>query len=152
MQALVEPNVLTSFLLPTTRPDGTIGTIVRAGLDRSYTLLLPAEVGIELVETVRDDPYLSAQITVQWVSGFVSELRTVAEELPALIVAAPAIGRDPADDYLLAQADAGRADYLVSGDKDLLALADRPFPFRFVSPAAFFRMLQDQGIIDQGDP
>ena len=49
--------------------------------------------------------------------------------MPALAVAPPAVGRDADDDYLIAQAEADEVDYLVSGDKNLQALKDRPFPF-----------------------
>lgn len=34
----------------------------------------------------------------------------------------PGVCRDPDDDHLLASAEAGRADYLVTGDEDLLAI------------------------------
>ena len=39
--------------------------------------------------------------------------------LPKVI---PAISRDPDDDYLLALAKVGKADILITGDKDLLVL------------------------------
>lgn len=44
-----------------------------------------------------------------------SELVDVPDEVPRLV-------RDPKDDYLIACALAGAADYFVSGDKDLLNL------------------------------
>jgi len=43
--------------------------------------------------------------------------------------------RDPADQPVLATLRASGADYLITGDKDLLALADRYYPI--VTPAAF---------------
>jgi putative PIN family toxin of toxin-antitoxin system len=44
--------------------------------------------------------------------------------------------RDPADQVFLEVAVAGKAKYLVSGDRDLLALAGK-VPFKLVSPAEF---------------
>jgi len=44
--------------------------------------------------------------------------------------------RDPADQVFLEVAVVGKAKYLVSGHRDLLALAGR-VPFRLVSPAEF---------------
>lgn len=43
--------------------------------------------------------------------------------------------RDPADQPVLQTLIAAKADYLVTGDKDLLALADR---YAIVTPAAFW--------------
>jgi predicted nucleic acid-binding protein len=43
--------------------------------------------------------------------------------------------RDPADQPVLATLRASGADYLITGDKDLLALADR---YPIVTPAAFW--------------
>jgi putative PIN family toxin of toxin-antitoxin system len=46
--------------------------------------------------------------------------------------------RDPKDNFLLALAKDGRADLLITGDKDLLVL-DRFAGARIVSPASFLR-------------
>jgi len=54
----------------------------------------------------------------------------------------PAASRDRKDDYLLAHAIAGRADYLVSGDADLLSV-DRVGGVAIVNPAGFLRVPQD---------
>jgi putative PIN family toxin of toxin-antitoxin system len=51
------------------------------------------------------------------------------------------ICRDPDDDFLLETAIAGRADYLVSGDADLLIL--RKFrKIRIVNPRKFLSVLE----------
>jgi putative PIN family toxin of toxin-antitoxin system len=60
----------------------------------------------------------------------VAELVTISERIVAC--------RDPKDDKFLELAVCGRADVIVSGDHDLLAL----HPFRYipiVTPAAFIR-------------
>ena len=43
--------------------------------------------------------------------------------------------RDPADQQVLGTLRASRADYLITGDKDLLALAEK---YSIVTPAAFW--------------
>ena len=48
----------------------------------------------------------------------------------------PSVTRDRKDDYLLAYAVVGRADYLVTGDRDLLVLGEVE-GVRIVSPAGF---------------
>ena len=49
------------------------------------------------------------------------------------------VSRDPDDDYLVALADSVRADALVTGDADLLDLADPPV--RIVALRSFFESL-----------
>ncbi|MBM3956880.1 MAG: putative toxin-antitoxin system toxin component, PIN family [Gemmatimonadetes bacterium] len=49
--------------------------------------------------------------------------------------------RDPDDRWVLASALAGRADVLVTGDKDLLALGTRS-PLRIVDPRGFWTLLR----------
>ena len=50
------------------------------------------------------------------------------------------------DDYLLAYAASGRADYLVSNDQDLLVLDGR-FPFRILTPPGFLVVLHEHDLV-----
>lgn len=54
------------------------------------------------------------------------------------------LSRDSKDDYLLAYAESGGADYLVTYDGDLLAL-DGAFAFRIVTPPDFLAVLRGVG-------
>jgi putative PIN family toxin of toxin-antitoxin system len=54
------------------------------------------------------------------------------------------IAPDPKDSYLLAMAEAGHADFLVTGDKDLLSLKHHKST-RIVTPAAMIEALKFQG-------
>lgn len=49
--------------------------------------------------------------------------------------------RDPSDRWILATALAGSADVLVTGDEDLLAVAE-DVPLRILSPRAFWELLR----------
>ena len=49
-------------------------------------------------------------------------LRAVGEPIPRITQPIPALTRDPKDDYLIAYALVGGADFLVTGDADLLVL------------------------------
>lgn len=53
--------------------------------------------------------------------------------------------RDPNDAHILAAAITGEADYLVTGDRDLLVLAGTPElgRLRIVTPAEFLAMLNE---------
>ena len=57
---------------------------------------------------------------------------------------APRICRDPNDDYLLALAAAGAADYLVTRDEDLLVLQSHEGT-QIVYPARFLQLLHPHG-------
>lgn len=58
--------------------------------------------------------------------------------------ARPAIKvRDPADAHVLAEAIAGRAAVLVTGDKDLLDVADKA-PLPIVTPRGFWTLLRSE--------
>jgi putative PIN family toxin of toxin-antitoxin system len=53
--------------------------------------------------------------------------------------------RDPDDNIMLATATAGRAEYLVTNDRDLLELPEafqRRLPYRIMPPLQFLRMLE----------
>jgi putative PIN family toxin of toxin-antitoxin system len=45
--------------------------------------------------------------------------------------------RDPADDMLLECCLASGADYLVTGDRDLLSVRDLPFSLKIITPRAY---------------
>jgi putative PIN family toxin of toxin-antitoxin system len=49
--------------------------------------------------------------------------------------------RDPADRWIVATAVAGNADVLVTGDRDLLDVADH-LPVRTLEPRAFWKLLR----------
>ena len=145
MRALLDANILASFLLARARPDSTIARIVTAALAYRYVLLLPVEVLEELRRTIATAPYLVARVRPEDAQRFIATLQAAAVELPPLPDPPAPISRDPADDYLFAQARAGRADYLVSGDKDVRALAGAGLPFAIVTPAEFLAVLEAAG-------
>lgn len=53
--------------------------------------------------------------------------------------------RDPDDRWILASAMAGRADVLVTGDRDLLDIADKA-PLPVLAPRAFWDRLSDRSL------
>lgn len=146
MRAIFDANVLVSALLSWAYPERTVVRIIRAGFAAMYTLLLPEETVTELSDTISGSPYVAARVSFAQATAFIDQLRATSEELSPLSYPPELVSRDPKDDYLLASAQRGHADYLVTGDKDLLVLAGDPFPFRIVSPAAFLAVLEDAGL------
>ncbi len=105
-------------------------------------MLVARELIDEVKETIVVSRYLRARIPVHQLERLVQSLIAVGEELPSLTTEAPRITRDPEDDYLIAYALAGRADYLVSYDKDLYEL-QHVETLRVLHPAAFLNILRN---------
>ena len=66
-----------------------------------------------------------------------------AEQMPPIGAKIPAVSRDPKDDYLPTYALVAKADYLVTGDKDLLVLK-QVGQVKILSPKDFVARLQLQ--------
>lgn len=77
------------------------------------------------------------------VKEVLSFLRENTEVLPSGTLPAPVI-RDPVDDLILASALGGKADCLISGDKDLLVLEKLP-GLPIISPGDFWRFEKKRG-------
>lgn len=113
MRVVLDTNILVSSQLAETGLPASIYSSKRKG---NFTLLTCAEQLTELRQT------LSARIKPYKAGRLVNELKEFAEVVGSL--ARVKRSPDPTDDFLLALTEAGRADYLVTGDKSgLLTLA-----------------------------
>ena len=128
MRVVLDTNVLVSAALKRiSTPATAVGAVERGGV-----LLKSLATERQLFEVVAR-PYflpLIGHATQAWLRKLMSpaELVAVTERIAAC--------RDPTDDKFLELAVNGKADVIVSGDADLLALG----PFRgipIVTPAAF---------------
>ncbi len=117
MRVVLDTNVLLSSLL---KSASVPGSLVDAWREGRYVLLSHELQFGELRSVTRRD-YLRSRIRPAQAGKLVNQIRTKAEIVDRL----PTVRRsaDPSDDFLLALCEAGRADYLVTGDKaDLLVL------------------------------
>ena len=131
MRVVLDTNVLISALMIQT---GNPATIYRAWQQRHFILLTCAEHLEELRTTLRK-PAISERIRPYRAGGLINEINKLAE----IVASLPRVRRssDPADDFLLALSEAGKAEYLVTGDKSgLLALAHHRGT-RIISARAF---------------
>lgn len=141
-RVLIDANVLISYLLvpdlgSSKRGKGTIPSIIDAAFNGDYKLLIPGALLIELTETIKVRKDLAKRISPEQAAQFVELLQVIAEPIEEISEPIPSVTRDPKDDYLLAYALVGRADYLVTGDDGLLTLKEvegvkivRPIEFK----------------------
>jgi len=142
VRVLLDANILVSYLLA--REASLAVEIVEAGVAGRDDLLLPEDLVDGLASRVAGKPYLAERIAAEDVREFLGLLAAVAEVLPRIAGPLPAVTRDPQDDYLIAHALFGRADLLVTGDRDLLTIG-RVGDLRIVTPRRFWEILREGG-------
>lgn len=129
LRVVLDTNVLVSGLA---YPDSVPGRILGAWQNGGLSLVLSRYI---LDEMVRVLPRL-ARIKLS-----LAEIRDLADSFMFLAEIVEPSGkvekalRDRADAPVLQTLQASKADYLITGDKDLLALADR---YPIVAPAEFW--------------
>ena len=111
MRVILDTNVLLSALI---RRDSVPGRVLEAWFDDRF-VLITHELQLEELRVVTRRQQIRALIRPSEAGRLVNQLRANAE----LVTRLPRTRRsnDPADDFLLALSEAGRADLLVTGDK-----------------------------------
>lgn len=130
MRVVLDLNVYVSALI---NPTGTPAQAVRLGLRRNYEIVVCPALLSELHEVLNRDAF-RRYFTVDEAAEFIGALDGASAEVddPAAV---DSVSRDPDDDYLVALARDAEADWLVTGDPDLLEVVGPPVPI--VSPGAF---------------
>ncbi len=136
MRAVVDTHILIRALI---KPKGTVGPMTTRLRDGDYTLVYSAPLLDELLEKVAlprirqkyrlEAPEIEALIALIVLRGeFVAPVRKIE------------VCRDPGDDMFIEAALSGGAEYVVTGDKDLLVL--KKFEtVRFTTPRQFLEKL-----------
>ncbi|MGI8925086.1 MAG: putative toxin-antitoxin system toxin component, PIN family [Tepidiformaceae bacterium] len=138
MKVVLDNNVLVSAVIT---PVGTSGAIFAAWRSAGFQLIVSPALLSELLRVLA---YPRIVKRTGWAlpeqEAFVELLREASLQVSPR--EQPAVSRDPADDAVLAAAAAGSADYIVSGDNDLLVLGGfEGIPI--VSPARFLTTLRE---------
>jgi|SRR5271165_7382146 len=138
MRVVLDTNVLLTALMS---PSSTSAQILTLWRDRKIAAAAAAEQ-IEEIVRVTCYPKIRARLLPALAGRLVNRLRDVAivvENLPTLD-----LSPDPDDNYLLALAEVGQAQLLVTGDKPLLRLK-RHKSTLIVTPAVLIELLEGQG-------
>lgn len=122
---------MSAFLLPGSKPRRALDLSLRTG-----TVLLSLAVLAELYDVLnrkRFRRYVSEEDLRRLLAALTGEAEWVDTDLPIRAC------RDPKDDKFLELAVSGRADYIVTGDSDLLIL--NPFQgIQILSPEQFLAL------------
>jgi len=145
MRLFIDANIYISYLLPT--KNFTIVKLIKEVTD-NHTILTSKNVIYEIKDKFFNKRYLRQKIRKEMLADFIAAIENSAEFIPPVKYIPPA-SRDPKDDYLLAYALAGRADYLVTGDEDLFEMKEYK-GVRIVSPGQMLKKLKilKKGIIE----
>lgn len=142
MRLVVDTNVLISALLNRASP---ARRLVDAWEEGRFSLLTCDEQLDEFARTTRY-PRIRQRITPAEAGTLKNQLRGLAivvEAIPSVAVSA-----DPADNWMLGLAEAGAADYLVSGDKHHILGIRQHKRTKVVALAEMLRVLQISSSID----
>lgn len=125
LRVVIDTNlVISAAIISDSLPDH----LLRAWQQDRYALLFSEEMLEELKDVSKRSPLVEKyHLLPQRIARFISSLELAAvkvQPLPASEL--PVRSRDPKDNFLLACAFAGEADYLITGDKDLLVLNGDP--------------------------
>ena len=135
VRAIFDTNVWISFLI-----GKRLSTISKYISNRQVIIITTSQLIEEILETTRRKD-LRKYFPYEKVLELVRFLEVIAEKYE--ITSQHFINRDPKDDFLLDLITASKADYLVTGDKDLLSL--NPFETATIlKPADFERILTDE--------
>ena len=136
-RAIIDTNILIRALI---KPQGTVGPVLTRLRNGDYKLLYAEPLLDELVAKLAlpriRDKYHLADDDVETVLALI--LLRGEPVMPQRRITAC---RDPKDNIVLEVAVAGEADYIVTGDEDLLVL----YPFGgipIVGPAEFLKALE----------
>lgn len=125
LRVVIDTNLLLSIIIaPNSIPD----KVFQQWLKETYILLVSQPLLNELEDVVSKEKFNKEYSLVKEMGAeMLSTLKNGAEVVKVIPNNdLPVHSRDPEDDFLLGTALGGKADYLITGDKDLLILNTNP--------------------------
>lgn len=141
MRVVLDTNVIISALM---NPEGPPGKILDVGIDGKISLLSSSHL-IEELEHSLAYPHVYKRIAESLTEKELQQFLLLLRRTTTVIVHDPPrtqwVPNDPDDDWVIACAIAGKADYIVSGDQHLLALGSADL-IRILPPTEFLKILE----------
>ena len=133
IKVIFDTNVWVSFLI------GKRLGIIREYISNEYIKIITTTQLIREIKIVTTRPKLKKYFPSESVNELIELLETISDKIE--ISPKNFINRDPKDNFLLDLIEFSKADYLVTGDKDLLI--HNPFKSaEIISPANFESILK----------
>jgi putative PIN family toxin of toxin-antitoxin system len=136
VRAVIDTNVLLRALI---KPTGSVGPIISRLRDGDYTIVYSIPLIDELTEKMAlpriRHKYQIQQSDMEAILALIAMRGELVQPVRKVKVC-----RDPGDDMVIEAALAGEAEYVVTGDKDLLVLK-RSETVLFVTPRTFLAAL-----------
>jgi len=138
-RVVIDANVLISYLL-NPGADRPPNLLVRAMFAGEFLAFLSNLTVTEVLEAIRDKPWLQQHIGLERAATFLDRLGQIASIESTEWRELGHHSRDVNDDYLFAHALHVAADMIITGDKDLVVLG-RVDTVHIVSPKALLALL-----------
>jgi putative PIN family toxin of toxin-antitoxin system len=139
IRVVIDTSVLIRYLI---KPSAAIKELIEVRWLGDQVQMVTAPELIEELESVLERDYIQALIHPEEGQTVLDVIHQKAESLPSL-GEVPSYTRDPKDDKFVACALAGRTDYLVTEDRDILVLNILD-EVRVVTPYDFVRTIPRQ--------
>ena len=136
-RVVLDTNVIVSGLIS---PLGLPAQVIAHWLDDDFVLLYTPEIFDEL-EDVLNRAWLTVRLSdaPKRIPNFLQAIMVLGELVTGYVNVVGLV-RDPFDEMFLACAQLGQADFIVSGDKDLLSLGEYE-GIKILTPAQFLAIL-----------
>jgi uncharacterized protein len=144
VKVLIDTNIWLSYLIAPSLPRAVTSVVDACLTQDEIDVLMPRELIAELANKVASKRYFRTRIPHAVIQAFIEQLRALAE-IPPLLEEIAAYTRDPKDDYLIAYGIVNEADYLITGDADLLVLG-QVGALQIVNPSDFVSILKECGL------
>jgi len=139
IRVVLDANVLVSALLGSERSIAPPSVIMRLWLDKAFVVVISSPLYAEVERTV-GQPFVVDHVAESRRAQLLQVLSKRADHA-TIAVTVEGVASHPEDDLILATALSAQVDYLVTGDKQLLA-RDGYEGLRIVSPRAFLDLLE----------
>ncbi|HTE84975.1 MAG TPA: putative toxin-antitoxin system toxin component, PIN family [Dehalococcoidia bacterium] len=141
LRTVVDTNLFVSGLIRTRTPPNEL---LRAWVLQAFSLVTSAEIRAEVADVIQRPKFARYQFDARLIADILQALDM--SEIVEPLAGVPIHCRDPKDDLVLASALSSGADYIVTGDKDLLVLDGEPAlgELRIVTPEQFLAILRPE--------